>query len=167
VTQSTKEKRTEAERQTYRLRRYSANMEDYLEAILTLSSGGLPVTVTQLSDALRVSKPSVTAAMSKLAAESLVRHEKYGAVELTSRGRTIAEDVSHRHEALRLFLSEILGMRPETADEDACKLEHHLSHDSSVQLTRFVDYVLNADGGKPAWLSEFVSSQGNEPVRQE
>ena len=39
MTQSTKEKRTEAERQTYRLRRYSANMEDYLEAILTLSSG--------------------------------------------------------------------------------------------------------------------------------
>jgi Mn-dependent DtxR family transcriptional regulator len=70
-------------------------MEDYLEAIRTLSGGEAPVTVTQLSDALNVSKPSVTAAMAKLAGEGLVEHEKYGAVDLTARGREIAEDVRH------------------------------------------------------------------------
>ena len=141
-------------------RRYSANMEDYLEAIRTLSSAGTNVTVTQLSDALNVSKPSVTAAMAKLAGEGLVEHEKYGAVDLTARGKVIAEDVCHRHETLKVFLTEILGVSPGTAEEDACKLEHHLSHDSSMRLTRFIAYVLNDARGRPEWLGEFVASVG-------
>ena len=149
-----------AEKRGQRPRRYSANMEDYLEAIRTLSAGEAPVTVTQLSDALNVSKPSVTAAMTKLAGEGLVEHEKYGSVGLTARGAVIAKDVCHRHETLKVFLTEILGVAPETAEEDACKLEHHLSHDSSMRLTRFIAYVLNDVRGKPEWLEEFVESIG-------
>lgn len=140
-----------------RLRRYSANMEDYLEAIRTLSCAGTPVTVTHLSDALNVSKPSVTAAVAKLAAEGLVEHEKYGAIELTPRGRAIAEDVCRRHEALKVFLTKILGVPDATADEDACKLEHHLSHDSSVRLTMFIAWMLDDVKGRPEWLEEFVA----------
>ncbi|MBN1152668.1 MAG: metal-dependent transcriptional regulator [Dehalococcoidia bacterium] len=137
--------------------RYSANMEDYLEAIRVLAFGGSPVTVTQLSDALNVSKPSVTSAIAKLSREGLVAHERYGAVQLTARGKLVAEDVCHRHEALKVFLTEILGVPQETAEEDACKLEHHLSQDSSMRLTHFIDYVLKEDGGRPAWLEEFVA----------
>jgi DtxR family Mn-dependent transcriptional regulator len=141
-------------------------MEDYLEAIRTLSEGGTPVTVTQLSDALTVSKPSVTAAMAKLAGEGLVEHEKYGAVGLTARGAVIAEDVCHRHETLKVFLTEILGVSPETAEEDACKLEHHLSHDSAMRLTRFTAYVLNDVRGNPEWLEEFAKGSGRRYYSQ-
>ena len=140
-----------------RTRRYSANMEDYLEAIRTLSDGGGPVTVTQISEVLNVSKPSVTAAVTRLGGEGLVNHERYGAVELTSRGRAVAEDVCRRHEALKLFLTEILGVSREIAEADACKLEHHLSHDSSVRLTRFVTYVLQDADGRPEWLEAIVA----------
>jgi len=160
VTQPHTGKGEDAEKRNPRSRRYSANMEDYLEAIRTLSGGEAPVTVTQLSDALNVSKPSVTAAMAKLAGEGLVEHEKYGAVDLTARGREIAEDVCHRHETLKVFLTEILGVSPETAEEDACKLEHHLSHDSSMRLTRFIAYVLNDVRGKPEWLEKFAEGIG-------
>jgi DtxR family transcriptional regulator, Mn-dependent transcriptional regulator len=140
-----------------RPRRYSANMEDYLEAIRTLSNRGGPVTVTQISEILGVSKPSVTAAVNRLSGEGLVNHEKYGAVELTPRGRVVAEDVCRRHEALKLFLTEILGVSRETAEADACKLEHHLSHDSSVRLTRFMAYILHDDDGRPEWLESFMA----------
>jgi len=160
VTQTHTGKSEDAEKRNPRSRHYSANMEDYLEAIRTLSGGEKTVTVTQLSDALNVSKPSVTAAMTKLAGEGLVEHEKYGAVGLTARGAVIAEDVCHRHETLKVFLTEILGVSSVTAEEDACKLEHHLSHDSSMRLTRFIAYVLNDVRGKPGWLEEFVESIG-------
>jgi len=149
-----------------RPRRYSANMEDYLEAVRTLSQTGEPVTVTRLSDALNVSKPSVTAAMTKLTAEGLVEHERYGVVSLTPRGTAVAADVCRRHETLRVFLNEILGVPLETAEADACKLEHHLSHDASLRLTRFIAWVLDDADGRPEWLREFVSSlDGGLPGR--
>lgn len=147
-------------------KRYSANMEDYLEAIRVLAAGVAPVTVTQLSETLNVSKPSVTAALAKLSAEGLVVHEKYGAVQLTARGIVVAEDVCHRHEALKVFLTQILGVSAETADEDACRLEHYLSQDSSRRLTRFIDYVLDAERGRPAWLEVFVAESGGLPARR-
>lgn len=153
---------TIAERQSPRTRRYSANMEDYLEAIRILSESVSPVTITQLSDSLNVSKPSVTAAMAKLAAAGLVQHEKYGAVDLTARGKSVADDVCHRHDALKVFLVDILGVSPATAEEDACKLEHHLSHDSAMRLTRFITYVLNDARGRPGWLEEFANRDDSQ-----
>lgn len=132
-----------------RRKRYSANMEDYLEAIRTLASGEAPVTVTRLSKALNVSKPSVTAALARLRNEGLVLHEKYGTVQLTERGALVAGDVCHRHKVLKLFLSRVLGVPPDTAEQDACRLEHHLSRDSFERLTEFIDNILNEEHGCP------------------
>jgi len=137
-------------------RKHSPNMEDYLEAIRALIDEYGVARVTHLSEALHVSKPSVTAAVTKLAAEGLVRHEKYGDVELTPRGMEIADDVWRRHEALWVFLTEILGVGEETAQSEACKLEHYLSPDTSTRLIRFVDYVLGGESGRPQWLDDFV-----------
>ncbi len=134
----------------------SANMEDYLETILTLDDLRRPVKVTQISEVLNVSKPSVTAAMTKLAADGLVNHERYGRVYLTAPGRQMAEDVRRRHDALRLFLTEILGVPEEMAQVDACRLEHHLSRESSLRLLRFVSFVVESAGGRPEWLQEFA-----------
>jgi DtxR family Mn-dependent transcriptional regulator len=133
-------------------------MEDYLETIRTLSQDGTPVTVTQLSDALNVSKPSVTVAVAKLSGEGLVVHERYGAVDLTPRGRMIADDVCRRHDALKVFLTQILGVSAEAAEIDACNLEHHLSYDSSIRLTRFVAWVLGDADERPEWLEQFAAS---------
>lgn len=136
-------------------------MEDYLEAIRTLSDEHGMVRVTHLSETLHVSKPSVTAAISRLSSEGLVRHERYGAVELTHRGQAVADDVWRRHEALWIFLTEILGVDEETAETDACRLEHYLSPDTSKRLMRFVDFVRRRERGRPAWLahlSEELSS---------
>jgi DtxR family Mn-dependent transcriptional regulator len=134
-------------------RHRSPSMEDYLEAIRTLSDEHGKVRVTHLSETLHVSKPSVTAAIARLSAEGLVSHERYGAVELTRRGQLVADDVWKRHEALWVFLTEILGLDEETAETDACRLEHYLSPETSKRLTRFVDLVLRSEQGRPAWLT--------------
>ncbi len=133
----------------------TASMEDYLEAIAKLREEKTEVRVTQISTRLGVKKPSVTAALHKLSGDGLVRHQRYGDVELTGRGRTIAEEVMRRHEVLYRFLSEILGVDVEPAQEDACKLEHSLSPTSLERLAAFVEFVLTCPRGEPIWQRQF------------
>jgi DtxR family Mn-dependent transcriptional regulator len=135
-------------------------MEDYLESVRVLGGERGTTSVTGLSRALGVSKPSVTAAVARLAEEGLLYHERYGAVTLTERGRLVADDVWRRHRALRVFLIGILGVSSDTAEEDACKLEHHLSPATSERLGLFVEFALAGRAAAPRWLEEFAATLG-------
>jgi len=133
----------------------SASMEDYLETIVLLSEGDKAARVTEISKARGVKKSSVTSALTKLAQEGLIEHERYGQARLTAKGERIAQDVFHRHETLRHFLAEILKVDPELAASDACKMEHTVSPVTSERLTKFVEFVLNRPQGEPDWLKNF------------
>ena len=130
----------------------TASAEDYLEAIVKLTETGRPVKVTEISKALGVKKPSVTGALRRLSGAGLVVHEGYGDVALTPDGARIAQDVYRRHETLRHFLADILGVAPGVAEKDACGMEHSLSPSSLERLTKFLEFVLNCPRGKPEWL---------------
>jgi len=133
----------------------TASMEDYLEAIAKLREEENEVRVTQISKRLGVKKPSVTAALHKLSEDGLVKHRRYGLVELTREGRRIAEEVMRRHEVLFRFLSEVLDVDREIAQEDACKMEHSLSHTGLERLAKFVEFVLSCPKGEPLWHKGF------------
>jgi len=133
----------------------SSSMEDYLEAIGRLSEAGNIVRVTQLSKELEVSKPSVSAALNKLAKAGLVQHERYASIELTVEGRRVAEDVIHRHEIMHRFLVKILGIDRERAEEDACRMEHVLSLPSLERFSEFVDFLTSCPQSEPAWHKGF------------
>ena len=120
------------------MKKSTASMEDYLEAIMLLERDQREATVTSISHFLDVKKPSVTAALSKLSENGLVEHQRYGAVSLTAPGRRTARDVYHRHTTILQFLTDVLGVDPEIAEDDACKLEHSLSPASVIKLTDFV-----------------------------
>ena len=135
--------------------RQTASMEDYLEAIAFVSRDKGEARVSHISRQLGVKMPSVSEAIRKLADDGLVTHERYGRVELTPEGATIAEDVIARHEMLRRFLTGILGVDAETAEKDGCKMEHSLSPETRYRLSRFVEFVLTSPGGKPEWLNSF------------
>jgi len=130
-------------------------MEDYLEMIAILRDEREVVRVSHISKALSVTMPSVTSALNRLMEEGFVNHERYGHVGLTPEGDRIARDVIHRHEALRRFLAEILGVDPDIARKDACKMEHSLSPSSQDRLSKFVDFVLSNPRGQPEWLKNF------------
>ena len=130
-------------------------MEDYLESILMLGQGKEAVRVSQISQALGVKMPSVTSALTKLARDGLVEHKRYGLTRLTPEGKLIAQDVFHRHEALRHFLTEILNINPETAVYDACKMEHSVSPATQEKLAKFVQFVSSPAQGHPKWLKIF------------
>ena len=133
----------------------TASMEDYLEAIAVLRDRRRVVRISQISEELAVSRPSVTAAVKKLADEGLVEHEPYGHVDLTSAGEAIARDVFRRHEAWRRFLEEILGVDAEAAAEDACRMEHEISASTRDRLSKFVEFVLGNPRGTPDWVEHF------------
>jgi DtxR family Mn-dependent transcriptional regulator len=122
-------------------REQSASMEDYLEAIANLGEGRKVVRVKQISEMLGVKMPSVTSALKKLSERELVEHERYGHIELTPEGDKVARDVIYRHDALTRFFAEALGIKRETAEEDACKIEHVISPLSMERLAKFVEFI--------------------------
>ena len=119
----------------------TASMEDYLEAIANLGEGRKVVRVKQISEMLGVKMPSVTSALKKLSERELVEHARYGHIKLTPEGNKVARDVIRRHKALTRFFTQALGIDKETAEEDACKIEHVISSLSMERLAKFVEFI--------------------------
>lgn len=136
-------------------REQTASMEDYLESVAMLRSRGKAVRVKEISAALGVKMPSVTAALKRLSEEGLVVHERYGRVKLTAAGEKAAKKVFRRHEILRRFLGAVLGIDPETAKEDACRMEHAISAASLERLSKFLSFVESCPRNEPPWLGNY------------
>lgn len=105
--------------------------EDYLEAIVEL--GGTmtePVRSVDVAERLGVSKASVSKAIQNLRAEGYVNQEPYGGVMLTREGLQYGTKVLRRHRLLFAFLTQALGVDEETANEEACRMEHAISDES-------------------------------------
>ena len=123
----------------------SQSAQDYLEAMLVLGQAGRVVRISDVAARLGVRLPSVVAMVKGLAAKGLVKHERYGLVELTETGRTEAQEVLARHRAIYRFLNGFLGVSAATAETDACRIEHVLSPDTVKRLLKLVA-LLERDG---------------------
>ena len=102
--------------------------ENYLEAILALSEKG-NVRSIDVAQHLNFSKPSVSRAMSLLRENGYVIMDDDGLLHLTDSGYEIAARIYERHQLLTKWLTQ-LGVDPEVAAEDACKIEHDLSDET-------------------------------------
>ena len=100
--------------------------EDYLEAILMISERKDAVHSIDVAQELGYSKASVSIAMKKLREKGYITMEKDGSLILLPKGRKIAETIYERHRVLTEYFIQ-LGVDPETAQKDACKIEHDLS----------------------------------------
>ncbi len=107
--------------------------EMYLETIHVLSQKG-PVRAIDIGEYMGYSKPSVSRAMSLLKNGGYVTADKDGYLSLTKAGLEIAEKIFERHTLITEFLVR-LGVDKETAAEDACKIEHHIS-DASIEAIK-------------------------------
>ena len=83
--------------------------------------------VGDLARRLDVSPGTVSTVLKSLEKMHFVRHERYGFVVLTEEGSDVAECVIRRYDTIRALLVEVLGVNPETADVDACMMEHAVS----------------------------------------
>ena len=110
--------------------------EMYLEAILVLSRKSSFVRSVDVSEYLQYSKPSVSRAMGILRKEEYIHMDKDGAITLTQTGRALAEKILERHTVLSRLLMT-LGVSQETAEADACKMEHAISDESFQAIKRY------------------------------
>ena len=113
-------------------------MEDYLEAIYEIGLEKKVVRVRDIAARMDVKMPTVTSMLKNLSSRGLVDYEKYEYVELSSQGEEVALEMHRRHGVLRRFLIDFLRIDEQTADKEACQIEHALS---SATLDRFVEFM--------------------------
>ena len=107
--------------------------ENYLETILMLHLRENYVRAVDIAHEMDVSKPSVSRAMGILRDGGFINIGDDGNISLTESGSEVAERIYERHRVLTQWLIDI-GVNPETAAEDACKMEHDISIESFTKL---------------------------------
>ncbi len=115
--------------------------EDYLEAIVILEQSKETDMIRSVDVAklLDVSKASVNKALSALRAAGCIEQERYGRVALTELGRSYGNKVWARHQTLRRFLIDDLGVEPTLANEEACRMEHSVTQGTIEKLKAFLE----------------------------
>jgi len=112
--------------------------EDYLESILIIQEQSGQVRSIDVVNKLGYSKPSVSIAMKKLRESGFITMGGDGTILLTDSGLEIASRIYRRHKILtRLF--ERMGVSPEQAAIDACKVEHDLSEETFTRICSYVE----------------------------
>lgn len=107
--------------------------EDYLETILILKQEKGQVRSIDVAHRMNFSKPSVSRAMSLFRENGYITMDKEGWITLTDSGLEIASQIYERHQCLTDWLTA-LGVSPEVAAADACRIEHDISDETFEKL---------------------------------
>ena len=107
--------------------------ENYLEAILRLRETQGLVRSIDIANHLHFSKPSVSVAMKKLRESGYIEMDREGFITLCPAGEEVARRIYERHRLLTAFFIR-LGVDPEVAAADACKVEHDLSEETFQRI---------------------------------
>ena len=137
-----KSKRLESIKAAHELEktRSSSRMEDYLEIISELVELKGYATTLDISRYMNVSAPSVTKMLQRLDEGKFLEYEKYHGINLTKKGRQVADGIRQNHGILLEFF-EILGVGYDTANQDTEGIEHHLNPKTIKQLRKFITFL--------------------------
>jgi len=122
-------------------KKITSNMEDYLEAVNYFESRNGFARVSDIAARLGVKKSSVNTAFKNLAGKGMLKHERYGSACLTAAGKRLACELQDKEDMLFRFLTEYLFIGPDTAREEACKLEHSVSGLTLARLSGFFSFI--------------------------
>ncbi|WP_366923928.1 transcriptional regulator MntR [Metallumcola ferriviriculae] len=117
------------------------SMEDYLEMVARLSKDKGYARIGDLSRALNVQPPSASKMVQKLAELNYLNYEKYGIIELTTKGNELGDYLLQRHESIEQFL-KIIGVT-EGVLEETEKIEHNISEMTMLRIRILVDFMLD------------------------
>ena len=137
-------------------------LEDYLEVMLLEEKERRFVRTKDVAKRLGVTSPSVNAAVRELGSLGLVKHESYGHIELTPKGRKKAELIYSRHRTLYQFFAHTLRLPAAVSEASACGAEHHLDADAVKKLTKLLDFL-----GKKARKSGAFAAELREALERD
>jgi DtxR family transcriptional regulator, Mn-dependent transcriptional regulator len=116
----------------------SVSQEDYLKAIWELVQEEQAPISARLAEDLAVTPPAVTAALKRMARGGYLRVRRDGHIELSPKGREIAQHLVLRHRLAEKLLTDVIGLEWSRAHEEAERLEHGMSHEVvDLLLKRF------------------------------
>jgi Mn-dependent DtxR family transcriptional regulator len=124
----------------------------YLLAVAAFGKSGRDPRAVDIARLLNVSRAAVSLQIRALRDNGLVDVGDDHRIHLTRTGADLVARIASKREVLRLFFVDVLGVDPETAERDACKIEHLISEQSGAALVRFIG-CLRAD---EAALAELV-----------
>lgn len=110
--------------------------EMYIETIYVLSKSSSFVRAVDVCEKMGFSKPSVSRAMGLLKDGGYITVDSKGSIELTEKGKDVAEKMYERHQIIASLLIK-LGVDPEIATEDSCKIEHVISDETFARIKDF------------------------------
>ena len=140
----------------------SASLEDYIEAIYNIAEEKEKARSKDIAASLNVSGASVTEALRSLSAKGLINYAPYAAITLTDKGRKVAEDVVHRHNALKHFFTDVLGIEDNIAEEGACRVEHTAPREIIDQMINFINYLETCTGNSKELVENFIAASKKE-----
>jgi len=118
----------------------SVSQEDYLKAIWEMLEEDQTPISARLAEELNVTPPAVTAALKRMTRDGLVKVERNGRIDLSKKGRQIAERLALRHQLAEMLLTDVIGLPWSKAHDEAERLEHAISPEvEELLLKRFAD----------------------------
>jgi Mn-dependent DtxR family transcriptional regulator len=113
--------------------------ENYLETILILQNKLGFVRSVDIANELDYTKPSISRAVSILKNADYITVEDSGQILLTQKGMTKATEIYERHRIISKFLIQSLGVSADTADQDACRIEHIISRETFSKMKKYIE----------------------------
>jgi len=114
----------------------SVSQEDYLKAIWEMLEGDQVPISARLAEELEVTPPAVTAALKRMVRDGHVHVERNGRIDLTRKGRGVAERLALRHQLAEVLLTEVIGLPWAKAHDEAERLEHGISPEVEALLLK-------------------------------
>ncbi len=137
--------------------RLSASLEDYIEAIYNIVQEKHKARSKDIAACLKVSGASVTEALRSLSGKGLIHYAPYEAITLTRKGKIVAEDVVRRHNALKQFFVDVLGITDDIAEQGACRVEHAAPQEIIDQMISFINFLENRPGDSRQLVEDFIA----------
>lgn len=129
-------------------------MEDYLEAIYHLEQERRIARVRDIANRLGVKMSSVSSALKILGSRGLISYDPHQYITLTDRGIKTAKEIVRKHEVLKRFLFRVIQVEENVAEDNACRIEHHLDPVVIDKLIRFVEFIEMCPVDQTRWLEK-------------
>ena len=129
----------------------SESTEDHLERIQELVEQKGYARVADIAASLGLSRSAVSNMVRRLAARGFVNYERYRGFTLTADGRAVAKHIKVRHRTLT-ELFQLLGLSPETVEQEVEVIEHHLKPETLRVFSRLVRFWRTHPGQLRAFL---------------
>lgn len=130
----------------------SSAMEDYLEAIYHLEQEHRIARVRDIAERLNVRMSSVTSALRTLSSRGLLKYDPHQYISLTEAGVLQAQDIVRKHRVLKRFLVKVLKIEDPSAEDNACRMEHHLDPEVIERLVCFLEFMETCPVDQTRWV---------------